>query len=135
MMDCIFCKIIAGEIPCTKLYEDDHIFAFLDINPVYKGHTLVVPKHHCVNIHDMPRDVLDAFFEGVQKMASAVNAGVGTQGVNLIMNNGGDAGQIVFHAHMHIIPRTAGSKFPGLPHNPYNEGEDKEFAMKIQAQF
>ena len=133
MTDCIFCKIMAGEIPCTKVYEDDNIFAFLDISPVYKGHTLVIPKIHCASINDIEEEVLHKWMSGVQKVAKAVQSGTGVKGVNLIMNNGSTAGQIVFHAHMHIIPRAEGTAFPALPHSKYEEGEDKAYAEKISS--
>ena len=131
--ECIFCKIINGEIPADKLYEDEHTFAFLDISPVNKGHTLVIPKAHHKNIFDMPSEVLAETMKTVQKMAKAIKEGVGADGINIGMNNLPAAGQVVFHAHFHIIPRFEGDGFKHWPHTTYEEGESKEVAGQIQA--
>jgi histidine triad (HIT) family protein len=103
--DCIFCKIVSGEIPATILYEDTDSVAFLDTSPVNKGHTLVIPRHHYENLFDLPEATGAAVMRTVQTMAGAVKKAVAADGINLGMNNGEAAGQIVFHAHLHIIPR------------------------------
>jgi len=105
MNDCLFCKIIAGEIPAKKVYEDDNFFAFLDINPVNLGHTLVVPKQHFVNIFDIPETTTTQIGPVIKKLAQAVKDGTQADGVNIVINNETAAGQIIFHAHVHIIPR------------------------------
>ncbi|AGN35574.1 HIT family protein [Bacillus paralicheniformis] len=105
MSDCIFCKIINGEIPCAKVFENEHVLAFLDISQVTKGHTLVIPKVHKTNIYEMTPDVSREFFEAVPKIAQAIKDEYEPIGLNLLNNNGEKAGQSVFHYHMHIIPR------------------------------
>ncbi|PLC16134.1 HIT family protein [Bacillus paralicheniformis] len=105
MSDCIFCKIINGEIPCAKVFENEHVLAFLDISQVTKGHTLVIPKIHKTNIYEMTPDVSREFFEAVPKIAQAIKDEYEPIGLNLLNNNGEKAGQSVFHYHMHIIPR------------------------------
>ncbi len=107
MSDCIFCKIINGEIPCAKVFENEHVLAFLDISQVTKGHTLVIPKVHKTNIYEMTPDVSREFFEAVPKIAQAIKDEYEPIGLNLLNNNGEKAGQSVFHYHMHIIPATA----------------------------
>ncbi len=103
--NCIFCKIVAGEAPSYTLYEDADTLAFLSIGPVNHGHTLVIPKAHYVNAFDMPPEALCAVTRTAQKLAVAMKSGLGTDDVNITMNNGAHAGQVVFHAHMHVIPR------------------------------
>src|SRR3989344_7621350 len=105
MNDCIFCKIVRGEIPSQRIYEDADTFAFLDIHPVNPGHSLVVPKKHSENLYDMDDHVLAAVMRSVQKVARAVKSAVQADGVNLGMNNEEAAGQIIFHPHFHVIPR------------------------------
>jgi len=105
MSDCIFCKIINGEIPCAKVFENEHVLAFLDISQVTKGHTLVIPKVHKTNIYEMTPEVSREFFEAVPKLAQAIKDEYEPIGLNLLNNNGEKAGQSVFHYHMHIIPR------------------------------
>ena len=106
--DCIFCKIVAGEIPSTRVYEDDDILAFMDIGPVIKGHTLVIPKAHFDPITDTPADVLQNVIAVVQKVARAQGAGLGADGINVTQANGRVAGQVVPHVHFHVIPRFEG---------------------------
>jgi len=103
--DCIFCKIIAGKLPSTKVYEDADTVAFMDIGPVVKGHTLVVPKTHCDPITNAPADVLQKTILVVQKIARAQFKGLGAAAVNVTQANGALAGQIVPHLHFHVIPR------------------------------
>ena len=100
-MDCIFCKIISGEIPCKKVYEDEKTLAFLDIQPKAPGHTVVIPKKHYINILDCPKEVLAAVIYTVQRVAKKYTA------VNVINNSGAKAGQEVFHLHFHVIPRAS----------------------------
>jgi len=131
--DCIFCKIISGEIPSAKIYEDEHTFSFLDISPNNIGHSLVLPKKHAENIHDITEEDLAHVMRTVKKMSAAIKKGVEADGINIIMNNGKYAGQVIFHSHTHIIPRF---KKDGLQHwqgkHHYKDGEMKDLAEKIQ---
>jgi len=105
MDDCIFCKIVKGEIPCYKIYEDDKIFVFLDRSPQGKGHTLVIPKKHSSNIHDIDEESLCDVMKGVKMMAKHIKEKLNPDGMNIKQNNGEIAGQAVFHYHVHIIPK------------------------------
>ena len=107
MEDCLFCKIIKGEIPSKKTYEDEYCIAFLDINPANPGHTLVVPKGHAQNIYDIDERVLSRTIITVKKIAQSLKEKMKAEGVNVIQNNGREAGQIVYHIHFHVIPRFA----------------------------
>lgn len=102
---CIFCKIARGEIPSYKVYEDNIVIAYLDINPASRGHTLVVTKEHFSNMTTCPKDILDHVFEVAQKIAQAQIAQLGADGVNILTNVGEAAGQTVMHFHVHVIPR------------------------------
>lgn len=103
--DCIFCKIVAGQIPCFKLLEDDKTIAFMDINPVNPGHALAVAKGHWPTIDVIPTDVLGAVAATAQKVAKAAITVLEPNGVNLLQANGAGAGQSVPHLHIHIMPR------------------------------
>jgi len=105
MPECLFCKIVAGSIPCTKVYEDAHVLSFLDIGPISPGHTLLVPKKHYGAIMEMPAGEVAALFEPVAALAAAVRTAVGAEGINVLQNNGPTAGQVVPHLHIHLIPR------------------------------
>jgi len=130
-MDCIFCKIIKGEIPCSKVFENEKFFAFLDIGPVNKGHTLVIPKKHYKNLFDMPEDELKGYMGVIQKVSKAVMKGVDADGVNLNMSNELAAGQVVMHAHVHIIPRFKDDGLKLWPQGTYEEGEADKTRNKI----
>ncbi|GIO25692.1 HIT family protein [Ornithinibacillus bavariensis] len=103
--DCIFCKIIAGEIPSAKVYEDDYVYAFLDISQVTKGHTLVIPKIHTKNIYETPSEIASELFARIPKIANAIKEAYQPAGLNLLNNNEPAADQSVFHLHIHLIPR------------------------------
>ncbi len=105
MTNCIFCKIIAGEIPSVKIYEDEHVFAFMDIMPLSKGHTLLIPKTHREFVYDLSPEEAANLFSIAPKIAKAINDTFQPEGMNLLNNNGAKAGQSVFHFHMHFIPR------------------------------
>lgn len=104
MDDCIFCKIVRGEIPSYKIYEDDKVIAFLDINPLSKGHTLVLPKQHYVNILDMPEDLYCYIAKIVKRVSMILDEKYKPEGIIINQNNGNRAGQEVLHAHIHIKP-------------------------------
>lgn len=103
--DCIFCKIIAGDIPYSKVYEDEEVLAFLDISQVTPGHTLVVPKKHARNLLEMDETATAQLFARVSKVAKKVEAATQAKGMNIISNMEEVSGQTVFHTHVHIIPR------------------------------
>ncbi|MCG5642452.1 HIT family protein [Streptococcus sp. DFI.7.26] len=103
--DCIFCKIVAGEIPASKVYEDDHFLAFLDISQVTPGHTLVIPKKHARNLLEMTPDETADLFNIVSRVTKKVESATQPQGMNIISNMKEIAGQSVFHTHVHILPR------------------------------
>ncbi|MFF2755197.1 HIT family protein [Psychrobacillus sp. NPDC058041] len=105
MSECIFCKIIDGSIPSAKIYEDEHVYAFMDIMPLTKGHALVIPKNHKENVYDLSEEEASNLFKVVPKIASALKEAYGPVGMNLLNNNGAAAGQSVFHFHLHFIPR------------------------------
>lgn len=132
-MNTIFDKIISQEIPADIVYEDDVVLAFLDINPIRKGHTLVIPKKKCVDIFDADPETLAHMIKIVQKIARALKETTGAKGVNIHMNNGHEAGQDVFHAHLHVIPRFArGEAFAVAQHETYTENESVLLAKKIK---
>ena len=108
--DCIFCKIIAGEIPSFKLYEDDATLAFMDINPASDGHALVIPKEHASDVHTVSKEAIANTVITAKKIASAVEKTVVPGGINLVQCNGEAAGQSVFHFHMHVLPRRDGDE-------------------------
>ena len=103
--DCLFCKIASGIIPSEKVFEDEHTFAFLDINPINIGHTLVIPKHHAENIMTIRKEDLAAVIETVRKLSPIIQRAVNADGINIGINNGSAAGQIIFHTHVHVMPR------------------------------
>jgi len=103
--DTIFSKIIRGEIPCQKLYEDDHVIAILDLNPLAPGHTLVIPKEPAATMGELSDEFAAALGKVLPRICRAVCSVVGTEQCNILQNNGPDAGQSVFHVHVHVIPR------------------------------
>jgi histidine triad (HIT) family protein len=105
MADCVFCKIVAGEIPCTKVFEDGLCLAFMDIGPISPGHTLLVPKAHYETIHQMPADEAAHLARHIPVLAAAVQKAVSAEGINVLQNNGPCSGQEVLHVHVHLIPR------------------------------
>ncbi len=110
----IFAKILRGEIPCVKVFEDDKTLAFMDVMPQAEGHTLIVPKEEAENILDLSPDGLAAMMATTQKIARAVKKGLGPDGIVLTQFNGPAAGQTVFHVHFHVIPRNEGARL--APH-------------------
>ena len=112
MEDCIFCKIVKGDIPCTKVYEDEKVLAFADINPVTDGHTLIIPKNHAENIWGISGDDLNAVHLASIKVANAIKEALNPVGVAFLQLNGRGVNQVVMHYHLHLIPR--GSEDPEL---------------------
>lgn len=115
--DCLFCKIVAGEIPATKVHEDDRTVAFMDLNPGTRGHLLVVSREHVADLHAIGEDDLAAVARTVQRMAGRVVERLAADGVNILQNSGAAAWQTVFHYHVHVIPRYEGDplRLPWVP--------------------
>ena len=117
MADCIFCKIAAGELPATVVASEERAVAFLDINPATRGHTLVIPRAHARDIHDVGADDLAAAAALAQRIAGLARERLGADGVTLMQSSGEAAWQTVFHFHIHVIPRYAGDplRLPWVP--------------------
>lgn len=105
MDSCIFCKILKGEIPSTTIYEDENVKVILDIAPAAKGHAILLVKEHVANIFELNQDLAGKIFAVVPKVATAIKEELGCDGMNILQNNGVEAGQTVFHLHIHFIPR------------------------------
>lgn len=128
MNDCVFCKIIKGDIPSYKIYEDNNLLVMLDINPLSKGHVLVFPKGHYENIHDIPEDVLMKLTLAVKKMSQRIKERLHPEGIIIMQNNGVKAGQSVFHFHIHIKPVYEDTPVPKEAHLR-NKLTDEEFTQ------
>jgi len=132
MEDCIFCGIASGGIPSKKVYEDNDFLAFLDIAPIIKGHTLVIPKKHSKNLLETDQETEDKLFHVVNKVARAVITATSADGVNITTNVGKAAGQAVFHTHIHIIPRFENDSLVSWPGTKYdNDEEQDKYAGRI----
>ena len=133
--ECIFCRIVAGEIPSTKLHEDDATLAFMDINPVNPGHCLVIPKAHADDILEIGDDDIAAAARTARRIAGAVHRALTPGGVNLLQANGAGAGQSVFHFHFHVMPRRPGDDVPlNWAPKPGDRAEIAAVAEKIRAE-
>ena len=133
MSDCVFCKIVAGELPASKIYEDKKTLVFLSIGPVNKGHALVIPKEHYKDCLDTPSELLAHLMQVAQKVAQAVKQATEADGINFGINNGSAAGQLVFHTHLHIIPRFDNDGLYSWPDKKYkNIKEQEAIAKKIK---
>ena len=126
--NCIFCKIVRGEIPCAKVYEDEHTLAFFDINPASEFHTLVISKKHYVNMLDVPEDTASNIMRTIKKVVALFKEKLGLQDVNVINNSGIKAHQDVFHIHFHIVPRFTDAPL-GSPWKRHPEMREKFGAM------
>jgi histidine triad (HIT) family protein len=115
--DCLFCKIVAGDVPSTKIDEDERTVAFMDINPGTRGHALVVPRNHARDLHDIDPDDLAAVTRAGQRLAARQRDVLGAEGINLLNACGAAAWQTVFHFHLHVVPRYAedGLRLPWVP--------------------
>ncbi|MBN2589112.1 MAG: HIT family protein [Sedimentisphaerales bacterium] len=130
---CLFCKMVLGQIPVTKIYEDDSILSFLDIGPISDGHTLVIPKQHYEKVDECPPELLSQVASRIGKIAGAVIAAMKADGYNILCNNGKAAGQVIDHLHFHIIPRRTGDGvFNRWPSYQYEQGKIEEVAEKIR---
>lgn len=134
MEECLFCKIVKGEIPSYKVYEDEKTFAFLDINPINIGHTLVIPKNHVSRISMAEEGDLLALTKALKKVITGVEDALGVDNLNVFVNQGRDAGQLVPHLHYHIVPRHKGDgvKFD-VPQRKLSEEEFKDLVEKIKS--
>lgn len=129
---CIFCDIIEGKIPSYKIYEDDNTYAFLDIAGDAYGHTLVIPKKHCVNILDADAETLKNVMVAVNKISNHYVNNCGFTGVNLVNCSGADAEQSVFHLHIHIIPRKSEDNMKVYPNLQKHDFDMKEVQSNLQ---
>lgn len=132
MSDCIFCKIISGEIPAIRVYEDEHTLAFMDIQPVSIGHILVIPKEHSDNLRALSERLICPVFETVRKVADALTEAIGHSDYNVIINVGEEAGQVVHHTHVHVIPREADDGLERWPKIEVTEEQMNRAAEKIR---
>jgi histidine triad (HIT) family protein len=134
MNNCIFCKIIAGEIPAVKVYEDDLVLAFLDISPINFGHTLVIPKEHHESSSTIPEATEGRMFRVGSRVGIALKRKFDYDAFNLHLADGAAAGQVVMHAHLHVVPRGVEDGFRwNWRQLKYGEGEMQEFAQKLAA--
>ena len=131
-INCIFCKIVRGDIPCFKVYEDNYTLAFLDIAPVRPGHVLVIPKFHFTNLDDVDEVMLASMVRTAQRVGVAMKKALGTKGYNIIINNGSVAGQLIDHCHIHLIPRQEKDGLAPWPQGKYADGEASKIAAKIK---
>lgn len=129
MNECIFCKIVAGEIPSKKIYEDEEFFAFLDIFPAGRGHSLVIPKEHHVDIHSIPAELYGKLAERAKNVADLLHSRLASEGTTIFQMNRESGWQTVFHLHMHVIPRWAGDNL----HKPWDIAPaDMEVLSQLQ---
>ena len=128
----LFEKIVQGKIPSTKIYETDTVYAFLDINPIHPGHTLVIPKKCYPTLLEIPDELISDVHKATKVVAKAVKEATGCAGFNILQNNGKESGQIIFHYHVHVIPRYSddGISFAKFPHVSYKDDQHKEATGK-----
>ena len=131
---CVFCKIISGEIPAYKVYEDENFLAFLDIKPINPGHTLVISKNHYATLSEISETELSNMILIVKKLAILLAKKLSFSDYTISENNGPLSGQSIAHFHFHIIPRFAGDKLLSWKHKEYQAGEAEEIIRKIKAQ-
>ncbi|MBS2937112.1 HIT family protein [Nocardioides sp. J2M5] len=131
--DCVFCRIVAGDLPGHVVLETDDLVAFLDTRPVFKGHVLLVPREHVETLPDLPAELRDGFLEAAQRLAVAVKDGLGAQGSFVAINN--TVSQSVPHLHLHVVPRTKGDGLRGFfwPRTKYADGEPEAYAERLRA--
>ena len=123
---CTFCKIVRKEAPASLVYEDAKVIAFLSIQPINIGHTLVVPKKHYENIYEIPEEEVAYLYKVVKKVAYAVKNAVSAEGIRIVQNNGEAAGQVIFHLHVHIIPMNKQKSFLHHPETRDTKALEKD---------
>jgi histidine triad (HIT) family protein len=130
--DCLFCSIVSGDVPGVRVLETDELVGFLDARPVFKGHTLLVPREHVVTLPDLPDRLRDPFLAAGQRLAAAMVQGLGAQGSFVAMNN--TVSQSVPHLHLHVVPRTKGDGLRGFfwPRTKYADGEAEQYADRLR---
>ncbi len=133
---CVFCRIIRGEIPSLKVYEDEKSLAFLDVHPSAPGHTLVIPKAHTARVEDLPENDAAALFRALHRLVGPIQAAVDAPASTIGINNGRESGQEVPHVHIHVIPRSRGDRggiIQGIARAPWrpNEDEMRRIAVRI----
>jgi histidine triad (HIT) family protein len=135
MNDCLFCRIIKGEIPSSIVYKDNDVIAFLDIFPFSKGHTIVVPVEHYFNLLDFPEEKMERYFSVLKVLSGRIKNALKADGINIIQNNFPAAGQVINHLHFHILPRwdNDGKSFMHQPEMQADAGYLKEVTEKIRA--
>ena len=124
MDDCLFCSIAQGKIPSAKIFESDNLYAFLDLNPANKGHTLIIPREHSADILDVNPAIGRELLEAIQRIARAILSVTGATGFNVVQNNGKVSGQEIFHLHWHIIPRFEGDGLSLWKQGSYESQEE-----------
>jgi histidine triad (HIT) family protein len=133
MADCIFCKIIEGKIPAEVLYENEHVIAVLDVNPIHFGHALVIPKKHCKDFLDLSEEYYHSILQAAHVVTQALVNSLELEGFNLFSNNGSIAGQSVFHFHLHVTPRYRNDDIRFVLNlKKYSNGEMKDYGTKIR---
>lgn len=132
MPDCIFCRIAAGTLPAEVVLDTPRVLAFLDIAPVHYGHTLVIPKEHYQNLLDLPDDLWLEIGRVSRRVARALKQALYASGFNIGMNNFEAAGQVVFHAHLHVIPRYRGDGLLLFPQGTYPPGDLKKVGQQLR---
>ena len=133
MAGCLFCDIVAGDVDADVVLETEQVVGFLDTRPVFKGHTLLVPRRHVVTLPDLPGELRDPFLAAGQRLAAAMVDGLGAQGSFVAMNN--TVSQSVAHLHLHVVPRTKGDGLRGFfwPRTKYADGEAADYADRLRA--
>jgi histidine triad (HIT) family protein len=134
MDDCLFCKIVAGGLPSTRVYEDDRVIAIMDIFPATRGHVLVIPRAHARDVHEVSDDDLAAAASAARRLAGMAVSGLGADGVTIMQSNGAAAWQTVFHYHVHVIPRYEGDPLV-LPWTPGTSPADPEGLSEISRSY
>jgi histidine triad (HIT) family protein len=132
-VDCLFCRIVRGEVPAEVVLETDHAVGFLDTRPVFKGHVLLVPRDHIPTLTELPDDQVTPLFTAARTLAAVVRDELGAQGTFVAMNN--TVSQSVPHLHVHVVPRTKGDGLRGFfwPRTKYADGEAEEYAARLRA--
>jgi histidine triad (HIT) family protein len=132
MSDCIFCRIAAGKLPAEVVLDTPRVLAFLDIAPVHYGHTLIIPKEHYQNLLDLPDDLWMEMGQASRQVARALQKSLYARGFNLGMNNFEAAGQVVFHAHLHVIPRYQNDGLLLFPQGTYPPGDMEKVGIRLR---
>ncbi len=131
MENCIFCKIVKGEIPAAKIYENEHVMAFLDISQVTEGHTLIIPKKHVQDVFSLTPEIASEIYRVVPEITQAIKKSLRPMGLNILNNNGEFAGQSVFHYHVHLLPRYDENDGFDIIWNPSDNPKLEKTATKI----